>query len=190
MNVQTFPKPTRLSHTPSRQQDKHPLTLVFEAGSRRASVDQAILRQAISEPVLVMDAGNCFNPLRLVRAIRRQTIQVQQVLEQIQVARAFTCFQVVALLEQTLDPPGSVFLLRPLVTFQDEMAPVYERLRLLREVDCHIDRLLSAVAVTVMIKEGGFPGDPLLDWLSALQARAEEIVFPDLVSPPRAVSFF
>jgi hypothetical protein len=141
-------------------------------------------------PVWVLDAGNCFNPLRLVRAIRWQTLQIQRVLEQIQVARAFTCFQVVALLQQTCNLQGPVFILRPLTAFRDEMIPVHERLRLLKEADAHIDRLQSTSAVTVMIKGGCFQGDPLLDWLSALQARADDILFPNPVMPPRPLTFW
>ncbi len=137
-----------------------------------------------------MDVGNCFNPLRLVRDIRQQTLRINQVLENIQVARAFTCFQVVALLGQTRDPQGPVFILRLLTTFHDEMAPVYERLRLLREVDQHIGRLQNTVAVTVMVGESRLLEDPLIDWLSALQARADHIVVPHLTRSSRPATFF
>ena len=185
MNTPNHARPTRHNGAPPHLRDKLPLTLVYESGAQPASVDETIIRVAMSGPVMVMDAGNCFNPLRLVRHIRQQTIRIHQVLERIRVARAFTCFQVVALLEQTRDPQGPVFIFRPLATFRDEMAPANERLRLLREVDQHIARLQNTVAVTVMIKESHLQEEPLLDWLSTVQARADEIVYPSLVRSPR-----
>lgn len=190
MNAQYLEKAAQVNPVSLNRNDKHPLILVHESGAQRGYVDETIIRAAMSGPVLVMDAGNCFNPLRMVRRIRQQTLQVQQVLEQIQVARAFTCFQVVTLLEQTYDPQGPVFILRPLTTFNDEIAPVYERLRLLRRVDQHIERLQNTVTVTVMIKGSQLLEDPLMDWLSALQARADKIVFPTLTRSSRPATFF
>jgi hypothetical protein len=127
-------------------------TLVWETKSRRASLDGDIVREALRGPVMVMDAGNCFNPLRLTRDIRWRTLRLQQTLDQIKVARAFTCFQVVTLLEQTQIPEGPIFIMRLLTTFTDEMIAIKERLRLLRQVEAHLERLRSVVAVTLMIK--------------------------------------
>ena len=178
------------SNISQRQRGHNPLTLVYETGPQRAAVDKSIIQIAMSGPALVMDAGNCFNPLRLVRAIRWQTIRINQVLGNIQIARAFTCFQVVALLEQTGKPQGPIFILRPLTTFQDEMAQVYERLRLLREVDRHISRLQEEVAVTVMVKESRLLEEPLIDWLTALERRADEVVFPNLPKVSKPATFY
>lgn len=178
MNAKFLVKTAQHNRTSQQKRGKHPLSLVYESDSTRASVDEAVIRIAMSGTVLVMDAGNCFNPLRLVRAIRQQTLRINQVLENIQVARAFTCFQVLALLDQTIDPKGPVFIFRPLTTFHDEMAPVYERLRLLREVDRNVTRLQDSVAVTVMIRNSHLLEEPLMDWLTTLQGRADEVVFP------------
>jgi hypothetical protein len=189
MNNPNHEKPRRQNKRPSPRQlqrrGKFPLTLVYESGTQTSSLDEAIVEEALSGTVMVMDAGNCFNPLRLTRHIRQQTLQIYQVLERIRVARAFTCFQVVALLEQTRDPRGTVYLLRPLATFRDEMAPDYERMRLLRAVDQHIARLQDTAPVTVMIKERHLQEELLLDWLSVVQARADAVVSPNLVGPPR-----
>lgn len=189
MNTTYLGKVKSHNHISQHKQGKHPLTLVYETGPQRAAVDESIIQIALSGPALVMDAGNCFNPLRLVRSIRRQTLRINQVLENIQIARAFTCFQVVALLEQTRDPQGPIFILRPLTTFQDEMAQVHERIRLLGEVDRHISRLQKEVAVTVMVKESRLLDAPLIDWLTALQDRADEVVFPSLPKVSKPATF-
>jgi hypothetical protein len=55
---------------------------------------------AVSGPLRVLDAGNWFDAYAIARLVRRQTAQLDQVLQNIRVARAFTCYQVLTLLEQ------------------------------------------------------------------------------------------
>ena len=169
---------------------KHPLTLVLDSRVQREVWGQRILQAAMSGAVCILDAGNCFNPLRLARQIRRQTIQIEEILDRIQVARAFTCFQVISLLEQTRSPGGPVFILRLLTTFNDEMVSVYERLRLLDQVAAHIDRLRRTAPVTVTIREVPFEEKPLLEWVTKLQKRADEVIFPVLMTPPQQARLF
>jgi len=171
-------------------QSLYPLIIVFDSRPQRESLDEQIIQRALCGPVWILDAGNCFNPLRLTRRIRRQTTQIQTVLDRIQVARAFTCFQVISLLEGTHNPQGPVFILRLLTTFVDEVIPVYERLRLLRHVDSHIDRLRCSAPVTLTIKSTLHQEDPLVDWISKLQARADEVVYPKLDIQPEPATLF
>ena len=171
-------------------QGAHPLTLIFESRPQRAALDEIIIREALCNPILVLDAGNCFNPLQLTQKIRKQTQEVIETLERIQVARAFTCFQVVTLLEETRDPKGPVFILRLLTTFVDEMIPVYERLRLLKQVDGHIERLRTSAAVRVMIRNSHFQDEPLTAWFSNLHARADAILYPEIDLQPEPATLF
>jgi len=126
----------------------------------------------------------------LTRSIRRRTLQIQAVLDRMQVARAFTCFQVVSLLEATLDPKGPVFILRLLATYTDEMIPVYERLRLLKQVDGHIERLQGKVPVVVTVRHIQFESDALVEWVSKLQGRADEVRLPKLGTRPEPAQLF
>ena len=187
-----FPSTTHAAiRCPSPDERDHgAFTLVLESESRRESLDSGIIQQAMCGPVFILDAGNCFNPLRLTRQIRRQTIQIQRTLDHIQVARAFTCYQVISLLEKTQNPRAPVFILRLLTSFADEMATVSERLRLLRQVDAHIDRLRSTASVTVMIKNTHFHDELLLDWFTKLQNRADEFIFPKLSVQPQPATLF
>jgi hypothetical protein len=180
-------------------ENKHPspagrnlgtFTLVLESKSRRESLDACILQGAMCGPVLVLDAGNCFNPLRLTRQIRRQTLQIKQTLDHIQVARAFTCYQVISLLAETQNPRGPVFILRLMTSFADEMISVYERLRLLKQVTEHIERLRKTAPVTVMLKDAHCQDELLLDWLSNLRAQADEILLPELLIPLQPAAMF
>jgi hypothetical protein len=163
---------------------------MLETRERREYFDEWIIQQAMTGSVFILDAGNCFNPLRLTRRIRRQTTQIQTVLGHIQVARAFTCFQVVSLLEATTNPDGPVFILRLLATYTDEMVPVYERLRLLKQVDGHIQRFRRTAPVVVTIRNALFQEDGLLEWVSQLQARADEVLLPTLGIQPEPATLF
>jgi hypothetical protein len=166
------------------------LTLILETREQRESLDEYMIEQALTGPIFVLDNGNCFNPLRLTRPIRRRTLQIQAVLDRIQVARAFTCFQVVSLLEATTNPIGPVFVLRLLATFTDEMVSAYERLRLLKQVAGHIERLRRTAPVVVTIRNVHFQSDILLEWVSRFQASADEIRFPQPEIPPEPARLF
>ena len=56
---------------------------------------------ALRGPLLLLDCGNRANPLPLARELRRLTPDPVAALRGIQSARAFTCYQVVTLLEET-----------------------------------------------------------------------------------------
>lgn len=159
---------------------------MLETSSLRASLEEMILQQALSSPVTILDAGNCFNPLGLTRHIRRQTLQIHAVLSRIQVARAFTCFQVISLLDQTRSPAGPVFILRLLNTFTDEMVPAYERALLLARVDNHLERLRHAAPLTITIHNLQSSEELLTAWIGRLQARADKVILPDQIDqqPP------
>jgi hypothetical protein len=110
-------------------------------------INELVIQGAMQNPIWVLDMGNCFNPLRLTRPIRRQTIQIHSILARMHVARAFTCFQVISLLGQIPNPEGQVFILDLLTTFADEVIPTQNRIDLLQQALAHIDRLRQAVPV-------------------------------------------
>lgn len=56
---------------------------------------------ALRGPVRVLDNGNSYNALYVARFIRQQTVRLDDALSRIAVARAFTCYQVITLLEET-----------------------------------------------------------------------------------------
>src|SRR5512143_1050211 len=58
-------------------------------------------RLAQQAPLRVLDGGNCFNAYVVAVALRQQTQDVEAALERIRVSRAFTCYQMVTLLDET-----------------------------------------------------------------------------------------
>lgn len=90
---------------------------------------------ALRGPLLLLDCGNRANPLPLVRNLRRLTLDPLRAMGNIQSARAFTCFQVKALLEQVAFFPAQQPLLvfELLATFYDESVSYDEGRRLLEQ---------------------------------------------------------
>ena len=101
-------------------------------------------------PVRVLDGGNRFDVLRINRELRgKQRSRARSggssaswerasaedfypALQRIRVARAFTCYQMVTLLEETACDETPTLVLNLLTTFRDENVPLPERRRLLR----------------------------------------------------------
>ena len=114
-----------LPHAPSLQ-----LLIAPSDFQRKASL-QFIAELAQTGPVRVLDGGNRFDVLTLNRELRRRDLLLYTALERIQVARAFTCYQMTTLLESPAPQGIPTLVLNLLATFQDENASLPERLRLL-----------------------------------------------------------
>lgn len=115
-----------LSHAPSLQLLIAPLSFQREVSLR------FIAELAQRGPVQVLDGGNRFDLLALNRELRRRDLPLYAALERVQVARAFTCYQMTTLLEGRPQERIPTLVLNLLATFQDENASLSERLRLLR----------------------------------------------------------
>ena len=114
-----------VSHSPSLQ------LLIAPSSFQREAALTFIAELAQTGPVRVLDGGNRLDVLTLNRELRRRDLPLYTALERVQVARAFTCYQMTTLLEQPA--PGGIptLVLNLLTTFQDENASLPERLRLL-----------------------------------------------------------
>ena len=87
-------------------------------------------------PLLVLDGGNRFNAYPVARKLRGSTA-----LAHLRVARAFTCFQMQALLEETESDGSALLVLDPLATFNDENVPASERMYTFRRCVAELARL-------------------------------------------------
>ena len=125
--------------------------LVGLRAEREAMLRTAALL-ALCGPVRILDGGNSFNAYRVARHLRRQTPHVAEALDRITVARAFTCYQVITLFEQTPATRAPQLVLDMLSTFCDENVSVEESERLLRIVIGHLRRLRRLGPVVVSIQ--------------------------------------
>jgi hypothetical protein len=111
-----------------------------------------VTRLALSGPVCVLDAGNRYDAFGVARLARRHTVELEQTLSRIHIARAFTCYQVVALFEQSPNAavPHIVFDLT--TTFEDESVRHGESYRLLGLVLDHVQRLRRTAPVVISLR--------------------------------------
>lgn len=114
-------------------------------------------RLAQHAPLRVLDGGNCFNAYLVALALRQWTQDVNSVLERIHVARAFTCYQVLTLLEETPATPTATLVLDLLATFRDEAVSLIERRRLLNKCLVRLRYLATAKPLLVSASTDGGP---------------------------------
>ena len=135
MNKLSIPQPGRwvLTSLPRREQRETMLACIADL--------------AMQAPVVVLDGSMLFNVYRVVMAAHGQT----RILNHIRFARAFTCYQMVTLLERTPVEDACVVVLDLLSTFQDENVLAEERIRLLKSCLPHLTRLSRARGTLVSV---------------------------------------
>jgi ABC-type cobalamin transport system ATPase subunit len=148
--------------------------------SLNQSMLTAIARLAEGAPVRVLDGGNRFNAYSLARLARGRS----EVLERITVSRAFTCYQVLALLESTPATPSPFIVLDLLNSFYDESVQAGERKRLLRLCLAALHRLERAAGGAVSVHPPAVPSQTALELLGMLQSATPEVYFVQPVPQP------
>jgi hypothetical protein len=138
-------------------------------------------------PVRVLDGGNRFN----VYSVARQAAGRPEVLARITVSRAFTCYQVLSLLESTPATACPFVVLDLLNTFYDESVHAGERKRLLQGCISHLHRLERAAGGVVSLHPPAVPSQAALDLLHMLQSATPDTYFVQLPAPvPQPLTLF
>lgn len=101
----------------------------------------------------LFDGGNRFDGYFVARLARRLTPRPHLVLEQMQLSRAFTCFQLAELIETAPESAAPLLVLDLLNTFYDESVPLRESERLLGRVIDQLQRLARSAPVIVGARE-------------------------------------
>lgn len=151
-------------------------------------------RLALRGPLLLLDCGNRANPLPIARELRRLTIDPLPALENIHAARAFTCYQVTALLEQVSGlpnpQPGLIFDL--LATFYDERVSFAEGRRLLKQCFAYLAPLRDRAPLLISVRPppADFPERQVFIEMLAQIADQSWVEIPSPTQPPQQLSFF
>ncbi len=138
-------------------------------------------------PVRVLDGGNQFNAYHLARTLRRYTPQIEAALSRVSLARAFTCYQMEALLATCPIQAAPTLVLDFPATFYDESVSLVERKRLMEHCVGHLRRLSgrAPVAVGARLVPPNQPERTAL--FSILRCAADqlwEVEAPALPAPP------
>jgi hypothetical protein len=173
-------------------------TLLVLARGMHAPLLSNLYRLAERSPLTVLDGGNRFNAYLVARGARGQS----ELLERITVSRAFTCYQMLTLLESTPAPlascqrdcaraeesrpaalpPRLILVLDLLNTFYDESVRVHERRRLLTACLFHLDRLSRPAGGAVTVHPPAVPSPEAIEFVRLLEVHAADVWLP----PPAA----
>ena len=164
------------------------LTIFVTSAANVEPVSQLIAEMALRGPVTVLDGGNCFPAYRLLRLLRLQVPDPTTAANRIFVRRAFTCYQMLAMLEGTPALPQPHVLLNPFATFYDEQVPLPEVRRLLAGSLRELERLrqpapLLAVLVPAHSEDRAFLVEQVCQAAESLyitEALAPHVVQPAL----------
>ncbi|GIV66991.1 MAG: hypothetical protein KatS3mg047_1384 [Bellilinea sp.] len=107
---------------------------------------------ALRGKVLVIDGGNCFQAYPLARALRERTTSLDLLSQRVLIRRAFTAYQMLALLESTPLAALPVVILDLLVTFYDETLPAGQARWLVQRCLQEIERLKGAAPVFLLLR--------------------------------------
>jgi hypothetical protein len=133
-------------------------------------------RLSLRGPLYMLDCGNRSNMYRVARELRGLTGDPAGMLKNIRLSRAFTCFQVYALLEKLVPEAGvPVLVVDLLSTFMDESVQAAESALIFsRTLDC-IERTSRVAPVVVSAKPLLSISSPRLTLLAELKRRATHI---------------
>ena len=123
------------------------LTVLLAPGAGGELVTQFLAELALHGPLTVLDGGNRFAAYRLMQHLRLHSPDPDSAARRIIVRRAFTCYQMLALLGDTPSLPQPYVLLDPLATFYDEQVPLPEVTRLLEGCLLQVERLRHCAPV-------------------------------------------
>jgi hypothetical protein len=128
---------------------------------------------ALCGAVTILDGGNRFPAYQTVRMLRRRTANILPTANRIFLRRAFTCYQMLYLLESTPSLHQPYLILDLLATFQDENVSTPEVSRLLDRCLAQIDRLRLQAPVIVSLAP---PQGERLFLLERVCARGDQVV--------------
>jgi hypothetical protein len=165
-------------------------SLLVALTNQNALIPDLIAELALRGPVTVLDGGNCFPAYRIAQLIRRKSLQVDSISKHIFVRRAFTCYQMVNLLESTPLFGYPQLILGLLTTFQDDQVKPAEADRLLTLCLSHIERLCLVAPVAITLEPAILAEKEFL--LKRVCEQADEIFTSHSESVPqeKQLSFF
>ena len=127
------------------------MIVICSPSAAREQVAALTAELALCGSVTVLDGGNRFPAYQIMRMLRRRTPNLLPTANRIFLRRAFTCHQMLALLESTPSLHHPYLILDLLATFHDENVPTAEVGRLLDRCLAQLDRLRLDAPVMISL---------------------------------------
>ncbi len=161
------------------------LMVVFGAHAGGKRLLDLAARLALRGPLYILDCGNRSDMYYIARELRARTHDPVLKLKNIALSRAFTCYQVHALVRLVQPIPGKPVLIFDLLsTFLDESVRVRESTLLFTETMAHIELISRVAPVLVSAKPFTSISTPRLGLLGELKKRATHIWEENPLQPP------
>ncbi len=157
------------------------LIVACASGAAREPVAQLTAELALCGPLTILDGGNRFQPYRVAHLLRQKTADVNTASKRIFIRRAFTCYQMLALLENTPALRQPYIILDLLATFYDDHTPAHEARRLLDLCLCQVERLRQVAPVLITLAPPSLPERAFL--VETICARAGQVLLPENTAP-------
>ncbi|MEN6529539.1 MAG: hypothetical protein ABFC97_06760 [Anaerolineaceae bacterium] len=162
------------------------LLVVFGAHGGAGLMLDLVARLSLRGPVYLLDCGNRSDMYRVARTLRSLTDDPVAILRNIRLSRAFTCYQVVALLEKiSSGVPAPVLVLDLLSTFMDESVQVNESSMLFNRALHSLTAAASSAPVIVSAKPLLSLSTPRFGLLEQLKSEAAEVWEENVLPPTR-----
>jgi hypothetical protein len=130
--------------------DLTPGRLVMLVLPPRAPLVLELLAQAaLRGSVCVLDGGNSLDAHWLARRLRRERGDLEGLLANVEVARSFTCYQMLTLLKKTEVRGQVILVLDMLATFYDESVHLHESRRVLEVCTLELLRLSRSTPIVL-----------------------------------------
>jgi hypothetical protein len=148
-------------------------------------------RLAINGVVRVLDGGNQYNAYAVAREIRRQTVELDEALNNIRLSRGFTCYQMQRLLAETRTiPDRPVMVFNLLATYYDESVSLRESCRLLDRALADLRRLSERAPVMVSARPPFATTPERMVLLERLRDFADQAMVLDVPKPIQQPTLF
>lgn len=164
---------------------KKNLIIVCAQNAARDQISALTANLALRSAITILDGGNRFPAYQTVRMLRKLTLDITTAANRIFIRRAFTCYQMLELLESTPALPQPYIVLDLLATFHDENVPMQEIHRLLDRCLAQLDRLKLMAPIIVTLSP---PHSERTLICEKVRVRADQVIdidipFPIIVQP-------
>ncbi len=151
------------------------ISLLIAPSATIAILMEMTAELSLQSRVIMVDGGNRFDGYGLARALRRRTVDLKSALDQVLLSRAFTCYQMAALLSEFPQSALPIIVLDMLATFLDENIRLETRQSLLGSCLMQLQRLSQSAPVVIWARKRSLPGIEDVGLLDQLLETAEKV---------------
>jgi hypothetical protein len=166
------------------------LRLIETAGRQSEGITELFASLALRGSFYAIAGGEWLPTYAMVHAVRRRTTEVQQVLGRVRLARPFTCYQVLDLLEDIRPERDPILVLDLLHHFYNPDIQLPVRRRVLEQCCKHLQRLALLRPLLVFVER--LQTEEYGQFFPLVAATADDILRMDEMPPAEdmQLSFF